>query len=217
MSGSERRSTYRSPEPVSRGETSRGSKGGFSLGKGAEEPSSESPGYIEPIGLDPAVDGQAIDSGESQQIRPIGFDKDGAGPHVKPLYDVFLSYVRENAAEVEIFEQELLRQRPGLRIFLDRKELDIGCAWQPEIFETIDYCRRMATFFSPDYLGSDVCKEEFNIGWIRGRRTQQSILYPVYIYTAPLPTYMTYRNYFDCREGDRALLLKASQRLIQSL
>ena len=206
---------YRSFEPPSPdGASSPGSKGGFGAGEIA------SPGPPEPDSIPPSGffgDGGTGFDERAGQIKPIGFDHPGDGPVFEPLYDVFLSYARENATEVEIFEQELKRQRPGLRIFLDRKELDIGCAWQPEIFETIDYCRRMATFFSPHYLGSDVCKEEFNIGWIRSRRTRQTILFPVYVYSAPLPTYMTYRNYFDCREGDQALLRQASQRLIQSL
>ena len=71
---------------------------------------------------------------------------------------------------------------------------------------------------SPDYLNSKVCKEEFNIAWIRGRETDEDVVFPVYIYTAPgLPTYMKYKNYFDCREGDKSKISQASQTLLNSL
>jgi hypothetical protein len=70
---------------------------------------------------------------------------------------------------------------------------------------------------SPDYLDSKVCKEEFNIAWMRARETGQDTLFSVYLYTAQLPTYMKYRNYVDCREGDRPKLAEASKRLLAAL
>lgn len=132
-------------------------------------------------------------------------------------YDVFISYARENNKEIELFEKKLIRTRPNIRIFLDRKDIDIGSPWQPQIFESLDKCRKVVTFFSPDYLKSKVCKEEFNIAWIRCRETDQEILFPVYLYSTILPTYMKYRNYFDCREGDETKLRNASSRLLVTL
>jgi hypothetical protein len=132
-------------------------------------------------------------------------------------YDVFISYSRANAPESEALEQALRQSRPGLRIFVDRKEIDIGSAWQPEIFENLDKCRRVVAMLSPDYLNSKVCKEEFNIAWIRGRETDEDLIFPVYLYTATLPTYMKYRNYFDCREGDRSKIAEASKTLLSAL
>ena len=132
-------------------------------------------------------------------------------------YDVFISYARENNKEMELFEKELIRSRPTIRIFLDRKDIDIGSPWQPQIFESLDQCRKVVVFFSPDYLKSKVCKEEFNIAWIRCRETDQEILFPLYLYSTNLPTYMKYRNYFDCREGDETKLRTASSRLLAVL
>ena len=71
-------------------------------------------------------------------------------------YDVFISYARENNKEMELFEKELIRSRPNIRIFLDRKDIDIGSPWQPQIFESLDQCRKVVVFFSPDYLKSKV-------------------------------------------------------------
>jgi hypothetical protein len=132
-------------------------------------------------------------------------------------YDVFISYARENNNEIEFFEQELIRSNPNIRIFLDRKDIDIGTPWQPQIFESLDKCRKVVVFFSPDYLKSKMCKEEFNIAWIRCRETDQNILFPLYLYSTYLPTYMKYPNYFDCREGDEMKLRIASRRLLAVL
>jgi hypothetical protein len=132
-------------------------------------------------------------------------------------YDVFLSYARENSKEMELFEKELIRAQPNIRIFLDRKDIDIGSPWQPQIFESLDRCRKVVTFFSPDYLKSKVCKEEFNIAWVRCRETEQEILFPLYLYSTHLPTYMKYRNYFDCREGDKIKIRAATSRLLGAL
>jgi hypothetical protein len=117
-------------------------------------------------------------------------------------FDVFISYARENASDVDQFEQLLIERQPRIRIFLDRKSIDVGVAWQPEIFESLDHCRKVVAMFSPHYLQSKVCKEEFNIAWVRSRESEQEIIFPVYLYTANLPTYMKYRAYVDCREGD---------------
>jgi hypothetical protein len=132
-------------------------------------------------------------------------------------FDVFISYAHEDAPATQMFEAALLRANPEIKIFLDRKSIDIGAAWQPEIFESIDRCRKLVAMFSPHYLASKVCKEEFNIAWVRSRETDQEIIFPVYLYSTNLPTYMKYRNYLDCREGDPAKIEAAPGRLLQSL
>ena len=144
-----------------------------------------------------------------EQLEPVSQDQ--------IEYDVFISYARENSKEMELFKKELIRANPNIRIFLDRKDINIGSPWQPQIFKSLDKCRKVVAFFSPDYLKSKVCEEEFNIAWIRCRETDQEILYPLYIYSTKLPTYMKYRNYFDCREGDRTKLRTASLRLLEAL
>jgi hypothetical protein len=132
-------------------------------------------------------------------------------------YDVFISYSRANATESQAMEEALRKSRPEIRIFTDRKEIDIGHAWQPKIFESLDRCRKVVAMLSPDYLSSKVCKEEFNIAWMRGRETDQDTIFPVYLYTAQLPTYMKYHAYVDCREGDRSKLAEASRKLLATL
>jgi hypothetical protein len=132
-------------------------------------------------------------------------------------YDVFISYARENKGKIDVIEQSLRQFQPDIRIFLDRKEIDIGTPWQPAIFENLDKCRKFVAMLSPDYLASKVCKEEFNIAWIRSRELDDDIIFPIYLYTATLPTYMKYRNYFDCREGNNTRIIEASKELLTYL
>ena len=132
-------------------------------------------------------------------------------------FDVFLSYAREDSALVDDLAQRLRHKAPAIRIFLDRKNINVGTAWQPEIFESLDRCRKVVALFSPDYLASKVCKEEFNIAWARSRDCDREILFPIYLFTAKLPTYMSYRAYFDCREGDAARLEGACDALLAAL
>ena len=142
-------------------------------------------------------------------------DEDAARDQMQ--FDVFISYAHEDMEAMRALETELLRLAPDVRIFLDRKSIDIGSAWQPAIFESLDQCRKVVALFSPAYLQSKVCKEEFNIAWVRSRESDQEILFPLYLFDAKLPTYMKYRLYVDCREGDWAKLREASTQLLKDL
>ena len=132
-------------------------------------------------------------------------------------YDVFISYAHEDANAATLIAQELRRLEPGIRIFMDRMSLNVGSAWQPEIFEAIDVCRKVLVLFSPSYLSSKVCKEEFNIAWVRGREADEDCVFPIYLYSASLPTYLKYRLYIDCREGDDNKLREACTDLLSAL
>lgn len=132
-------------------------------------------------------------------------------------FDVFLSYAHEDAALAGEFSRVLATKSPQTRLFLDRQSITVGMAWQPAIFESLDHCRKVVALLSPSYLASKVCKEEFNIAWARSRESEQDILFPVYLFSAPLPTYMTYRNYVDCREGRLEGLRAACDTLLQAL
>lgn len=132
-------------------------------------------------------------------------------------YDVFISYAHEDLSAATVIAQELQTLEPAIRVFMDRMNLDIGAAWQPEIFEAIDMCRKILVLFSPSYLSSKVCKEEFNIAWVRGREADEDCVFPIYLHSASLPTYMKYRLYIDCREGDENKLRGACSNLLSAL
>jgi hypothetical protein len=132
-------------------------------------------------------------------------------------YDVFISYAHEDVNAAELITKELQSLQPSIRIFMDRMSINIGAAWQPEIFEAIDACRKVLALFSPSYLNSKVCKEEFNIAWVRGREADEDCVFPIFLFSAPLPTYMKYRLYVDCREGDENKLRTACSNLLSAL
>jgi hypothetical protein len=123
-------------------------------------------------------------------------------------YHIFLSYAHANAVEVAWLEQQLLEHKPDLRLFVDRKDLNAGSAWQQEIFESLDDCEKVLAVYSPAYLASKVCLEEFNIALCRHREASKPVLAPLYLYSAGLPTYMKIIQYWDCREFNRAAILR---------
>jgi hypothetical protein len=133
----------------------------------------------------------------------------------EPTYDLFVSYSHEDARDAALMVEELQQLSPGLRVFFDRMTLDTGAAWQQEVYEAIDASRRFLSLFSPNYLQSKICLEEFNIALHRRRDTGEEIVFPVYVYSAELPTYMrALVNYEDCREGDVSRMQAACQRLL---
>jgi hypothetical protein len=132
-------------------------------------------------------------------------------------YDIFISYSHKDIREVDLFIEFLLGQNKDSRIFIDKQNLNPGSAWQREIYEAIDGCRKVATFYSPTYLDSKVCIEEFNIALCRHRESDESILKPIYLYSANLPTYMRLVQFFDCRESNREKLKQAANYLLQDV
>lgn len=133
------------------------------------------------------------------------------------LYDVFVSYAHVDADHVAVFEKGLRNIIPNVRLFIDKSTLNHGSAWQQEIFESLDDCRKVVVFLTPSYLRSKVCLEEFNIALCRNREADSKVLAPIYLYTANLPTYMRLIQFWDCREFDPVRLETASALLAREL
>ena len=129
-------------------------------------------------------------------------------------YDVFISYSHKNKDEVDLLVAELKQRHPKLRIFLDRFELNPGAAWQQQIYEALDDCHKVIAIYSPDYLTSRMCKEEFNIAIFRERKLDKRLLFPILLYDADLPSYMATIQYEDCRQGDEQRLRQASTKFL---
>ena len=130
-------------------------------------------------------------------------------------YDVFISYSRPDADAANIIHACLKKQY--LRIFIDIQSLEKGAVWQPHIFRVLDSCERMIAVYSPAYVQSKVCQEEFNIAWARGRKHDRNVIYPIYWQSAELPTYMEMLNYVDCRETRNERLSQACVSLLKEL
>jgi hypothetical protein len=132
-------------------------------------------------------------------------------------YDLFISYSHENTDEVLMMLEALQQLRPSLRIFLDRSELNNGSAWQQEIYEALDNCQKVIAVYSPTYLSSKVCQQEFNIAMFRHRESNNQTLIPVYLHLADLPTYMKLIQFVECREGGRERIQAACQAIVAQL
>lgn len=120
-------------------------------------------------------------------------------PKRRYKYDLFVSYSHENTDEVSAIMQAVEKARPDLEIFLDRQDLNTGSVWQQALYDALDDCEKVLAFYSPTYLTSKVCKEEFNIAVFRHRESETPVLAPVYLYDAPLPTYMKLIQFIDAR------------------
>jgi hypothetical protein len=137
--------------------------------------------------------------------------------HRQYAYDVFVSYSHQNHEAADYLVTELKRRKPDVRIFVDRHDIDVGHSWQQTIFESLDDCQTVVALYSPAYLQSKVCKEEFNIALFRHRESPTDVLLPIYLSSAELPTYMKLVQYRDCRESDHAKLTAACDDIIRHL
>ena len=132
-------------------------------------------------------------------------------------YDIFVSYSRDNTDATDFFCEEVLKSRPSTKIFVDKKDIDVGASWQQALYDALDNCRKIVTFLSSPYIKSRMCKEEFNIALLRHRESMSSIVYPIWLYSCNLPSYMKIINYMDCREFDKDKIRHASKNIVRAV
>ena len=118
-------------------------------------------------------------------------------------FDYFISYSRKNSAEAEFLYQGLRQSAPHRKVFLDREEISVGQFWQNQLYDNLDACRYIIALLSGDYLQSQMCIEEYNIGRARNLDENRNVVLPVFLYSCDLPTYMKALQFHDAREGDR--------------
>jgi hypothetical protein len=132
--------------------------------------------------------------------------------HSAEGYDAFVSYSRRDQDAARIVAEAL--RATGARIFIDELEIDLGVAWQQTIFDALEKCRCVVALYSPDFLKSKVCQDEFAAAMIlRRRRDDPAFISPLLVQDVTLPAYMEMLNYADCRVAD-AHRLKANARRI---
>ncbi|MGV8122405.1 MAG: toll/interleukin-1 receptor domain-containing protein [Candidatus Xenobiia bacterium LiM19] len=136
-------------------------------------------------------------------------------------YDLFFSYSQTHLETALFMKKEFEKMRPGIKIFIDKLEVEIGSSWPEKIFKNIDYCEKVVPFFSPEYLKSRACIFEYNTSLTRLLRpsplSDSNLLSPIYLYTADLPSYMTVHLYYDCREGDYQKISQACVKILEEL
>lgn len=128
-------------------------------------------------------------------------------------YDVFVSYAHKDETYARTLVDRLTELKPDLRVFIDRLELDTGSVWQQRIYEALEASRRVLCLYSPDYLTSLVCMEEYNIARLL-HRERDGLLLPAYLRSTDLPAYMRLVQYVDVREGDPAKLESLAHTII---
>jgi hypothetical protein len=135
----------------------------------------------------------------------------------QPKYDIFISYCQKNKEYADFMVEELHRLKPGIRVFIDRQELQPGEAWQQKLYQSIDDCQKVVTLYTPEYLDSKACLEEYNIARMLHRNRKTKVLYPLYMNTVEkLPEHMRELQYRDVREANRAAISAACVNLVES-
>jgi hypothetical protein len=131
-------------------------------------------------------------------------------------YDTYISYAPGDSAPAQAIIDQLRAQRPDLRLASERLPLNPFAAWQQPIYQAIDQSRAMIALYSPAYLRSKVCQEEFNIAFYR-HHMSGGLLFPILVHSAQLPAYMQQLASFDWRSGHAEELQAACARFLADL
>jgi hypothetical protein len=132
-------------------------------------------------------------------------------------HELFVSYAHADIDDVEVLLGKIASARPSLKVFRDKYEIKVGQSWQDEIDRAIELSQRVLAIYSPAYLKSTMCKEEFNLARIRHRASITPIIFPVLLRSVDLPLYMKSIQFFDCRDASAALLEAAANEIAISI
>jgi hypothetical protein len=124
-------------------------------------------------------------------------------PAPRPSHDdlVFSYSLKDGSETAHAIAAELQRQRPELRINLQRLDLNPDAAWQQTLYDRVSHCRAVVALYSPLYMRSKVCQEEFNLAHYRDHGAPEQILFPVFAHDTPLLPAMQELPFVDCRQG----------------
>lgn len=145
------------------------------------------------------------------------YHQEAAIKNHSPQYDLFVSYCHKNTQEANHFIEDLKALNPDIRIFVDYQGLVPGIAWQDKLHRSLDDSRMVLALYSPDYVKSEACQEEFNFTSLRHSRSGEKILFPVLLYDTDLLPQMSKWQYIDCRVADRDKMQTACRQLFQKL
>lgn len=116
--------------------------------------------------------------------------------------DLLISHSpRDSSEQAQAVAAEFQRQRPELRISLDRLDLNAGRAWQQAMYDTISGCRWVIPLYSPMYMRSKACQEEFNLALYRHHAAPEAIVFPILALDAQIPPAMKLLPFLDARQG----------------
>ena len=102
-------------------------------------------------------------------------------------------------------------------MFFDRQNLYTGSASEQELYEALDHSEKVIAFYSPTYLSSKVCKEEYNIAMFRHRESEKGVLCPVLLHNTKLPTYMQLIQFIDARNSTDTDMPALGKKILHTL
>jgi hypothetical protein len=141
---------------------------------------------------------------------------DISAPDLPVIHDIFISYSHKQAHEMDYFRNQLKTRLPEVQVFVDETNLETGIAWHPELFRSIDQSRIMVPLYSPDYMRSKMCRDEFNFAWGRWQQNKCEV-FPVLLYSTDLLPNMGTLQYEDCAENDRSKVSRSIDRLVEKV
>jgi hypothetical protein len=132
-------------------------------------------------------------------------------------FDVFISYSHSDQRVARLASDLLKKSNPNLSVFIDQGGLREGSQWLLGLARSLDASSRVMTFYSKEYWASTYCQLEFQAAFVRQMRTKKSVLFPIFLSRAEIPTMFQLIQFNDCRVNDREKLAAACDRLANEL
>jgi len=125
-------------------------------------------------------------------------------PQTPKAFDIFLSFSTMDARAADCAKMGLKNKDAARKIFDYRLVIDVGRSWQEEIDRAISSCNAVVAILSPSYFKSPECREELMQARLRNKRSDQTILFPIYWLSSEkeLDLWLQAINLMDCRESD---------------
>jgi hypothetical protein len=152
------------------------------------------------------------------------------GPHglLPREYDVFISYSTKWAGDADFVHDTLTGMEPGIRIFQDAHRLEPGKDYRTQLDLAMRSSARVMTLYTPEYLESNACKDEFNTAWAIRTAADPDFLFPMFVrrmsndgreIDASLDndSRKTTTHYVQCIEADKAMMRHGCEKLLEGL
>ncbi|MBM3964452.1 MAG: TIR domain-containing protein, partial [Planctomycetes bacterium] len=95
-----------------------------------------------------------------------------------PDYDLFISYRHSDNHLLRLLRDELQRQRPELKLFIDQERLNTGGYWKQELIRGLSRCKKALCFVTVDYPNSIECMDEFHAS-VLWNQIRSSFIVPI--------------------------------------
>lgn len=176
------------------------------------------------------------DEARAAEVRPLfeAFKRSrlgavDAGGRLPPAYDVFLSYSHANEEDAATVQEALLEAKPDIRLFRDLESLRGGRDYRVQLDDALRRTQRVVVLYSPEYLASTPCQDEFNTAWALHKRGHDGLLAPLFVRRKSVDRAVEITSQLDhdrrrvtlhwakCYEGDEAAIRRECARVVAQL